>query len=81
MPWLLSQGCIFCFWTSGAMKYKYYFNITEFVKNILKDQDINYIYDVDLDTYTNSELFFSYRRSCHQKKDKYGCQFSAIMLK
>lgn len=60
---------------------KYYFNITEFVKNILKDQGINYIYDVDLDTYTNSELFFSYRRSCHQKKDKYGCQFSAIMLK
>ena len=60
---------------------KYYFNITEFIKNILKDQGINYIYDVDLDTYTNPELFFSYRRSCHQKKDKYGAQFSAIMLK
>lgn len=60
---------------------KYLFNITEFVKDILKNQGINYTYDVNLNTYTNHELFFSYRRSCHQKKDKLGCQFSAIMLK
>lgn len=60
---------------------KLFFNITDFVKNTLKKQGIKYIYDVDLDTYTNPELFFSYRRSCHEKKDKYGCQFSTIMLK
>ena len=60
---------------------KLFFNITNFVKNILKKQGVNYVYDVNLDTYTNPELFFSYRRSCHEKKDKFGCQFSTIMLK
>lgn len=60
---------------------KFFFDITKFVKNILKNKGVNHIYNVNLDTYTNPELFFSYRRSCHQKKDKLGCHFSAIMLK
>lgn len=60
---------------------KIFFNITNFVKNTLEKQGINHIYDVNLDTYTNPELFFSYRQSCHEKKDKFGCQFSTIMLK
>lgn len=63
------------------MNNKFFFNITEFVKYTLKSKNIKYIYDVNLDTYANPELLFSYRRSCHQKKDKLGCQFSAIMLK
>lgn len=57
------------------------FNITECVKTILTDLDIKNIYDVNLDTYTNPDLFFSYRRSCHlNTQSKLGCQFSAIML-
>jgi len=59
---------------------KMFFNISKFVETKLKNNDI-YAVDVNIDTYSNTDLFFSYRRSTQEKKDKFGCQFSAIMLK
>ena len=59
---------------------KMFFDITKYIKNVLIQIGIKRIYDVDLDTYDCPEKFFSYRRSCHEKKKFFGCQFSAIML-
>ena len=59
---------------------KMFFDITKYVKDILIKMGIKRTYDVDLDTYDCPKKFFSYRRSCHEKKKFFGCQFSAIML-
>ena len=59
---------------------KMFFDITKYVKDVLIKMGIKRTYDVDLDTYDCPKKFFSYRRSCHEKKKFFGCQFSAIML-
>jgi len=59
---------------------KIFFNITKFINYKLQSTGITEIYDVNLDTYSNPDLFFSYRRSTHENQKKFGCQFSAIML-
>lgn len=60
---------------------KIYFDISKFINFDLKNNGIINFSDVEIDTYSNPELFFSYRRSFHENKNKFGCQFSAIMLK
>lgn len=59
---------------------KIFFDISKFVETKLKNNCISSV-DVEIDTYSNSDLFFSYRRSTHENKEKCGCQFSGIMLK
>lgn len=60
---------------------KMFFDISSFVKNLLRKENISKIYDVNLDTYSNSKLFFSYRKNFQKNEMKYGTQFSGIMLK
>lgn len=60
---------------------KTFFDFKKYVKERLSKLGIKNLFDVNMDTYSNPDLFFSYRRSCHLgQKAKYGCQYSGIML-
>ena len=69
-----------CFIKDPANADKYYFDLPKFVNYRLQKIDINAdnISDCQSDTYQNDDLFFSYRRSCHQKQGDYGRNFSII---
>ncbi len=59
---------------------KYQFNLPAFVRYRLEKAGLRSenITQTDQDTYQNSDLFFSYRRSCHQQQVDYGRNFSLI---
>ena len=42
---------------------------------------LNEVYALGMDTYSNEEDFFSYRRKTHRGEPDYGRQISAIMIK
>ena len=69
-----------CFIKDLANADKYYFDLPKFVNYRLQKlgMDVDNISDCGLDTYQNDNLFFSYRRSCHQKQADYGRNFSMI---
>ena len=69
-----------CFIKDPANADKYYFDLPKFVHYRLQKIgiDSDNINDCGLDTYQNDDLFFSYRRSCHQKQSDYGRNFSVI---
>jgi YfiH family protein len=56
------------------------FDLVGYVKNKLQNQGVNDIEDTNIDTYTNPQSFFSYRRSCHLKEVGYGHNISVIMI-
>jgi purine-nucleoside/S-methyl-5'-thioadenosine phosphorylase / adenosine deaminase len=58
----------------------YLFNLKEFIKTRLKQNNINYIYQMDHNTYDQNDLFFSRRRSFHENEDRYGVCLAAISL-
>ena len=57
-----------------------HFNLTGYIEERLKRAGIGAVDVLDEDTYTQSEVFFSYRRSCHHKEPGYGRQVSVISL-
>ena len=62
-------------------KGEYLFDLPLLLKESLKLSKIKKIGDVDRDTYTNSNLFFSHRRSTHEstsQKVRTGRQISVI---
>lgn len=54
------------------------FNLLEFVRNKLSKLALKSVTSIDLDTYTNEDLFFSYRRSYHKGDSDYGGHLSCI---
>ena len=63
----------------NAKKYK--FSLVNFITNKILNLDIRDVSSINLDTYTNEELFFSYRRSLHKKENDYGRMISTIVIK
>lgn len=57
------------------------FDLRGYIKNSLIHLGIKSISEIALDTYTNEDLFFSYRRRTHRKEPHNGCQLAAIYLK
>jgi len=57
------------------------FNLPKYCEDKLKNAGLNTVENMHLDTYTNENLFFSYRRKTHRNEETTGCQMSAIMLK
>lgn len=57
------------------------FDLPKYCEDRLKSLDLKMVENLRLDTYTNENLFFSYRRKTHRKDQYTGCQISAIMLK
>ena len=72
------------FFVIGKKIKHYYFDLPGYCKMLLKSQGVQFD-DLGVDTYNNPQLFFSYRRTCHQTTSgmpiKCGNQISAIMLK
>ncbi len=59
----------------------WYFDIRGFVQTKLARAGINLLEVLPHDTYKDTSLFYSYRRTCHKQEPDYGRQISAIMLK
>ncbi|MCZ4281861.1 peptidoglycan editing factor PgeF [Kiloniella laminariae] len=59
---------------------RFLFDLRRYVGNSLKASGIKQLSVSKNDTYSESELFFSYRRSCHFKENDYGRGLSAIVL-
>ncbi len=70
----------FCFDKDINNKNKYYFDLTSFAIFCAKLIGITKIKTIDLDTYSNNDLFFSYRRSFHENRNDTGRLISIIYL-
>jgi YfiH family protein len=58
----------------------YLFDLRAYVMKKLTDEHIQHIDQLELNTYQDEQMFFSYRRTCHRKEAVFGNQISAIML-
>ena len=59
----------------------YMFNLPKFVEQKLIDSGINDIDNMNLDTYSDSEKYPSYRRDCHEGKAYKENILSALMIR
>ena len=62
-------------------KNKYSFDLRGYIVQQLEDNRITNISSVNLDTYADDVLFYSYRRSIHRKECNYGRMISTIVIK
>tara|TARA_B110000438_G_scaffold251595_1_gene256108 strand:+ start:849 stop:1610 length:762 start_codon:yes stop_codon:yes gene_type:complete len=58
----------------------YLFDLRYFINKKLRSLGINNIENIKIDTYADSENFYSYRRSCHQGRKDYGRCISVILM-
>ena len=65
----------------GDFKKKFFFNLQEYCKIALRHACVHQFDCINVDTYKNPDLFYSYRLSCHEGKSKYGRQISIIGIK
>ena len=61
-------------------KIKSYFNLRGLINYQLKELGLKKIYNINRDTYSNKNLFFSYRRSTHKGKKTTGRLINLISL-
>ncbi len=62
-------------------KYNHYmFNLRNYVKDKLSQLQLQSVTTIDLDTYTNEDLFFSCRRAYHRKENDFGGHLSCVYL-
>ena len=59
---------------------KYTFDLRGFVNKEIADLNIKNIENIELDTFSNAELFYSYRRSLSNKEKDYGRCISVILM-
>jgi len=60
---------------------KFLFDLQGFCLLVLEQAQINHHDKINVDTYQNEDLLYSYRLSCHIGKQKYGRQVSVIGLR
>jgi len=59
---------------------RYIFDLRGFINKKISEQNIKNIENIELDTFSNSESFYSYRRSCFNKEKDYGRCISVILM-
>jgi polyphenol oxidase len=59
---------------------KYIFDLRAFVNEEVSKQNIKSIENIEKDTFSEEELFYSYRRSCLKKELDYGRCISVILM-
>lgn len=68
------------FFKSGREPDQFYFDLAGYCASRLNAASIDNIFICDADTYSESAIYFSYRRSCHNNEADYGRQISAIAI-
>ncbi|MGJ3261064.1 MAG: peptidoglycan editing factor PgeF [Rhodospirillales bacterium] len=68
------------FFAPGNVDGKYQFDLSGYVRHRLMECDVGSIEVVAVDTYTDEDRFFSYRRATHRGEPDYGRELSAIVL-
>ncbi len=68
------------FFNKGARPEHYLFDLPAYVREKLKKAGIKNIADDEIDTYSDAERFFSYRRSTHLKEADCGRNISVIQI-
>lgn len=69
-----------CFFSASIRDNHAMFDLPGFIARRLETAAIGAFADLGLDTYSDEERFFSYRRSVHRKESDYGRLISAIAL-
>ena len=59
---------------------KYIFDLRDFINNEISNQNIKNIENIEMDTFSNNKIFYSYRRSCIKKERDYGRCISVILM-
>jgi len=59
---------------------KYFFNLRSFVNNEISNLKIKNIENIEMDTFSQKEFFYSYRRSCINSEQDYGRCISVILM-
>ena len=59
---------------------KYIFDLRGFINNQMSDSNIQKIENIEMDTFTEREFFYSYRRSCLNNEKDYGRCISVILM-
>ena len=65
---------------ASAKQGHFMFDLPGFIGRRLREAGVGSFSDLSLDTYTNEDLFFSYRRTTHRGEADYGRQIAAIAL-
>lgn len=68
------------FFIAGERGGRFQFDIAGFVRSRLTAAGIVHVEDLSVDTYSDEERFFSYRRTTHRNEPDYGRQISVITL-
>ena len=61
-------------------KNKYFFDLRAFINREISNLNIKNIENIELDTFSESEIFYSYRRSRLKKENDYGRCISVILM-
>ena len=59
---------------------KYIFDLRAFINKEISDLNVRNIENIELDTFSEKETFYSYRRSCLKKEKDYGRCISVILM-
>lgn len=65
----------------GQAQALHHFNLLAYVRARLMQMGLASAEDLAIDTYSNAEHYFSYRRTTHAGEADYGRQISVIMMK
>ena len=69
------------FFRPASQSQKYYFDLSGFVMQRLRESGLSATETLAMDTYADEQRFFSYRRTTKRGEADYGRQLSAIMMK
>ena len=59
---------------------KYIFDLRDFINNEISDLNIKNIENIEMDTFSEKEFFYSHRRSYLNKEQDYGRCISVILM-
>jgi len=59
---------------------KYIFDLRAFINNEISDSNIKNIENITMDTFSEKDFFYSYRRACVNKEKDYGRCISVILM-
>ncbi|MEL0107361.1 MAG: peptidoglycan editing factor PgeF [Rhodospirillaceae bacterium] len=68
------------FFVLSDRKGHYRFDLPGYISAVLSRESVGSIESLGLDTYTQEDLFFSYRRATHRQEQQYGRLLSVIAL-